>query len=95
MAITVELPISVGSVQIHTTTNRGFTPEELAERALDKIIYVGSESHPAIRDQAEAFKNQIRAVLVYYMHQAVQSHNTTITNRLLQAGHPELVKLLD
>jgi hypothetical protein len=53
-----------------TTEGRGFTPEEIAERALDKIIYVGSNTHPAIRDQAEAFKNSIRQVLVHYMHEA-------------------------
>jgi len=33
--------------------------------------------------------------LIAYMKQAVVCHNTTIANRLKQAGHPELVKLLD
>ena len=44
-----------GDVMVMTTEGRGFTPEEIAERALDKIIHVGSNAHPAIRDQAEAF----------------------------------------
>ncbi len=46
------------NVKVVTTSGRGFTPEEIAERALDKIIYVGSQTHPAIRDQAEAFKSK-------------------------------------
>lgn len=85
----------VGSVMVMATEGRGFTPEEVAERALDKIIYVGSQAHPAIRDQAEAFKDSIRQVLVHYMHEAVRSHNVTLVNKFKQAGHPELIPILD
>lgn len=93
--MTVEIPVLLGSVKVHTTTNRGFTPEEIAERALDKIIYVGSQSHPVIKEQAEAFRGQIKEVLIMYLKEAVNSHNVTISNRLTQAGHPELIKILD
>jgi hypothetical protein len=85
----------VGSVMVMATEGRGFTPEEIAERALDKIIYVGSSTHPAIREQAEAFKDSIRQVLVHYMHEAVRSHNVTLVNKFKQAGHPELIPILD
>jgi hypothetical protein len=85
----------VGNVMVMATESRGFTPEEIAERALDKIIYVGSHTHPAIRDQAEAFKDNIRQVLVHYMHEAVRSHNVTLVNKFNQAGHPELIPILD
>ena len=85
----------VGNVMVMTTEGRGFTPEETAERALDKIIYVGSNAHPAIRDQAEAFKDSIRGVLVHYMHEAVRSHNVTLVNKFKQAGYPELTAILD
>ena len=77
----------LGEIKAMGVSGRGFTPEELAENALDKIIYVGSNSHPAIRDQAEAFKNQIRAVLVSYGNQCVNSNKTTIANRLRAAGN--------
>jgi hypothetical protein len=86
---------SIGNVMVQSTIGRGFTPEEIAERALDKIIHVGSNSHPAIRDQAEAFKDSIRAVLVHYMHEAVRSHNVTLVNKFTNAGHPELIPILD
>lgn len=85
----------IGDVKVMATQGRGFTPEEVAERALDKIIYVGSNTHPAIRDQAEAFKDSIRQVLVHYMHEAVRSHNVTLVNKFKQAGHPELIPILD
>jgi hypothetical protein len=83
-----------GSVEVLTTKNRGFSPEEIAERALDRIIYVGGQTHPYIRDQAEAFREQIRQTLVFYMNEAIKSDRTTVANRLREAGHPELIKLL-
>lgn len=82
-----------GDVQVLTTSGRGFTPEEIAERALDKIMYVGENSHPAIREQALAFREQIRHVLVYYMYEAIKSDRTTQIVKLQEAGHPELAKL--
>ncbi|NBW16618.1 MAG: hypothetical protein EBR82_52435 [Caulobacteraceae bacterium] len=90
-----ESPVLLGGVVVHTTDSRGFTPEELTERAIEKIIYVGSNSHPAVREQAQAFKESIKGVILAYMKEAVACHNVTIANRLTQAGHPELVKLLD
>ena len=84
-----------GDVSVYSTAGRGFTPEELAEIALDKIVYVGSKSHPVIREQAEAFKNNLRVVLIQYLRQAVRSDRTTIANRLREAGYPELTILLN
>jgi len=84
-----------GGVTVMTTSGRGCTPEEIAERALDKIIYVGSQTHPVIRDQAEAFRESIRKVLVQYMHEAVRSNHVTLANKFKRAGHPEFIKLLD
>ena len=89
------LSIHNGDIKVLVTQNRGMTPEEIADLALDKIIYVGSKSNPLIREQAEAFRKQIRSVLITYIKQAVVSYNTTIANRLRDAGHPELIKILD
>ena len=85
----------LGEVKATMVSGRGFTPEELAEQALNKIVFIGGNCHPVIRDQAEAFKNDIRGVLVHYMKQAVRSNHTTLANRFRAAGHPELVKLLE
>lgn len=86
---------TLGEAKALLVSGRGFTPEELAEQALNKIVSVGGNCHPVIRDQAEAFKDQIRGVLVQYMRQAVKSNHTTLANRFRAAGHPELVKLLE
>lgn len=81
--------------KVHTTSGRGHTPEELAEFALDKIMYVSKDANPLIRDQAEAFKGYIREVLVKYLKQAVRSDRTTLANKLREAGHSDLIKILE
>jgi len=50
--------MEVGIVKIGAVSNRGFTPEEIAEQALDKIISIGNNSHPVIQAQAEAFRKE-------------------------------------
>jgi hypothetical protein len=85
----------LGALLVQTTENRGFTPEEVAERALDKIMHVGDNAPDEIRAQAIAVKDKLRGVLVYYMHEAVKSDRTSLAIKFKQAGHPELVSLLD
>jgi hypothetical protein len=85
----------MGSVKVLTTQGRGSNPDELAELALDKILHIGETAHPALRAQAEAFKDAIRQVLVYYMQEAVRGNKLTVANRLREAGYSELVALLD
>lgn len=84
-----------GDVAVLTTEGRGFTPDEIADRALAKIMYVSKDANPLIRDQAEAFKESIRETLVFYLKQAVQSDRTTLANRLREAGHSDLIKILE
>ena len=80
---------------VHTTSYSGMTPEQVAELALAKIIYVGKDANPLLKEQAEAYKDSIRQVLVFYMKQAIKSNHTTIANKLHKAGHSELTKLLE
>jgi hypothetical protein len=93
--ISVQGASMLEGIQVATKDFGGFTPEEVAERALDKIISVGDNSHPLVRDQAIAFRNHIRVVLVHYMKEAVKFDRATLAYRLREAGHPELIKLLD
>ena len=80
---------------VQTTSVGGMTPEQVAELALAKIIHVGENANPLLKEQALAYKDSIRQVLVHYMKQAIKSNHTTIANKLHQAGHSELTKLLE
>ena len=78
-----------------TTSFHGMTPEQIAELCLAKIIYVGKDANPLLKEQALAYKDSIRQVLIHYMNQAIKSNHTTIANKLREAGHSELTKLLE
>jgi hypothetical protein len=81
-------------VEVVTTQNRGQTPEEVAERCINKIVGISATADPVIRQQAEAYKTQIEQVIIHYMKQAIQSDRTTVYNALLDAGEPKLADLI-
>ena len=54
-------------IQVKTTQNKGLPVDHWAERCLDRIVSVGDQSHPVITAQAQAFKDDIRAVIAHYM----------------------------
>ena len=81
-------------VTVKTTENRGFSPDEVAERCVEKLISVSDTAHPALRDQARAFKRHMEKVVAFYMREAIKSDRTTIYNALCDAGHPELAKAI-
>lgn len=84
----------LGSVLVETTSGRGFSSEEWAERLLNKIIHVADTAPPAIRDQAIAFRDAIRPAIVQHMNDAIRSDRTTLFNKLTKAGHPDLAKII-
>jgi hypothetical protein len=86
--------VLLGGINVATTNGRGWTPDELADRAIEKILYVGNESHPAIREQAIAFRSAVRSVIKTYLEEAVNQDRATIAIRLHEAGHSNLVHLL-
>jgi hypothetical protein len=81
-------------IKVHATQNRGFTPDEVAVRCVDKLMSVSDTAHPSIRDQAKAFKLVMEKVVAFYMREAIRSDRTTVYNALIDAGHPELANAI-
>ena len=81
-------------VSVHTTEKRGFTPEEVAKRCVDKVVEVGDNAPPAIRDQARAFKDHLEKLITFYMKEAIKSDRTTVYNAINDAGQPKLAELI-
>ncbi len=92
--IDVSVPQNEQLVGVKTTNNRGFTPDELAEQCVQKIISVSDDAHPGIRDQARAFSKHLEKLVEYYMRQAIRSDRTTVYNAIKDAGHPQLAELI-
>jgi hypothetical protein len=90
---------SVGSSQLNdvlvfATENRGHSPEEIAEMAMNKIMVVSQEAPPVIRDQALAHREKLKDVLVFYMNRMAQSERTTIWASLKKQGHDDLANII-
>jgi len=79
-------------VNVHTTEKRGFTPEEVASRCVEKIVEVSDTAPPAIRDQARAFKAHLEKLIAFYMKEAIKSDRTTIYNAIKDAGYDQLAE---
>ena len=91
----VSTHIELGNLMVHTTSNRGFTPSEIADRALNKILHIDDSIAPEIKAQAVLFQEQIRLVLEHYMNEMVKSDRTTLAAKFRAAGFPELIDLLE
>lgn len=86
--------VELGKIEAVVTSGRGLNVDELTRMALAKIIFVGPDVPPAIRDQAEAYKTRIEGVLRHYIAQAQKSEHTSIYNVLIQAGHADAAEIV-
>jgi len=84
----------VGKVKVVTTSHTGLSIEHWADRCLEKLIHVAPGDNSILKDQAEAYREQIRIVLIYYMTQAIKSDRTTLYNLFLKQGHRDMAEIL-
>tara|TARA_R100000908_G_C3622711_1_gene67408 strand:+ start:142 stop:432 length:291 start_codon:yes stop_codon:yes gene_type:complete len=86
--------VEVGSVGVHTTQQRGISPEEVASRCADKIVSVSENANPLIREQANAFKQNIQKVIEFYVRQGINGYKTDLYNEALKAGDDGLANII-
>jgi hypothetical protein len=84
----------LNDVLVFTTENRGHSPEEMAEMAMNKIMSVSRDAPPVIRDQALAHRDNLKDVLIFYMNKMAQSERTTIWALLKKQGHDDLAEII-
>ena len=76
-------------VTVQTTEGRGFTPDEVAERCVAKMISVADTAHPAFRDQAKPYNMNMEKVVAFYMREAIRIDRTTVYTALVDAVLPD------
>jgi len=86
--------MEMGEVFVTTTTDKGHDPEFWAQSAADRIVSVGGNCHPAIAQQAEAFKESVRATALHYMKEAIKSDRTTLIAELERQGHKDMADII-
>ena len=73
--------MELGQVFVQTTNNRGFTPEELAERAVNRVIRVQTE-------------DELKQILVKYFREAQSSERMNARRVLIENGFSDAAKHL-
>jgi hypothetical protein len=86
---------NVGAVTVITTTNRGMNAEEWAETAVRRIVSVSMNSPMPIREQAFAFREQVKTILIQYFKKVARSERTTIRAILEKEGYFDLAKQIE
>lgn len=81
-------------VEVETSDNGGHTPEFWARRAADRIVQVADSAHPAIREQAMAYKAAIEVVVLEHIKRAIKCDRSTVSYLVSEAGHPQLAEHL-
>lgn len=81
-------------VEVETSNNGGHAPEFWARRAADRIVQVADSAHPAIREQAQAYKAAIELVVLEHINRAIKCDRSTVSYLVSEAGHPQLAEHL-
>ena len=89
------LETSVSSPTVITTSHRGMNPEEWAEAAVHRIVAVSMDAPMPIREQALAYRDSIKALLMDYFQKVAASERTTIKSKLQQEGFAEVARVLE
>jgi len=90
--IKVEAPLD--AFEVHTTENRGHSPEEVAELCVNRLISIGDNSHPALQAQARAFRDRMLAVVTQYIKMGIEQDRATISTELSKAGYQAIANQL-
>ena len=94
---TMSFPVTMSNdfkVEVATTNNRGSTPEEVAQRCVNKIIGISENAPPAIRDQAREYRDAVEKTVALPPLEAIQSDRTTVYNAIKDAGQLELAEYI-
>ena len=84
----------VFKVDVETSDNGGHSSEFWAKRAADRIVQVADTAHPAIREQAQAYKAAIEVVVLEHINRAIKCDRSTVSYLVSEAGHPQLAEHL-
>lgn len=92
--ISVETGVQVMKVNVMTSDEGGLSSEQITELAMDKIMSVSDTAPPAIKDQANIFRTNVRDVVHHYIQLARQEERATIARKIDSAGNSEMADLV-
>jgi 1-acyl-sn-glycerol-3-phosphate acyltransferase len=94
MSLSENAGTQTGFATVVATEGRGLNPKELSDLTIAKVIRISSTANPVIKQQAEAFKEQLEAILVRAFKQAQMSERTTLYNLFKNQGHEDMAEII-
>jgi hypothetical protein len=79
----------LGEIKVMITQGRTRTADEIAELYLRRIIKISLAANPDIADQAYAYKEQLRSLLVAMIRDAVREERSACSV-MVEQWNPEL-----
>jgi hypothetical protein len=73
--------VELGTVKVFTTDSRGFTPNEMADRAADRLLRINNRS-------------ELKRVLAQYFQEAQDSERMNLRRKLNENGFMDAAKHL-
>lgn len=73
--------MELGVIKVFTTDNRGFTPDEMATRAVDRLLRINNRS-------------ELKRVLTQYFKEAQDSERMDLRRKLNENGFADAAKHL-
>ena len=89
-----EIGFQLGQVMVSTTENKGHDAEFWAEQVTKKIVGISAQADPVVRQQAEAFKNQVYTLILIGIKNAIASDRVTIRGLLASQGHEDMANIV-
>tara|TARA_R110002033_G_scaffold156864_1_gene193050 strand:+ start:239 stop:529 length:291 start_codon:yes stop_codon:yes gene_type:complete len=86
--------IEAGFVTVVASNNGGLSDDQISDMATNKIIAVSETAPEPIRQQAQAFSDNVRNVVHYHIELARKEERATIAHKLREAGHPDLANTI-
>ncbi len=76
-----ESGLELGTVKVFTTDSRGFTPDEMADRAVDRLLRINNRS-------------ELKRVLAQYFKEAQESERMNLRRILIENGFMNAIEHL-
>ena len=84
----------VGSVNVATSEHGGLSDEQIAELALEKICLVSDTAPEPIKQQALAYKDNLKQILLYYVRLAKKEERASIVNIIETNAGQDMANLI-
>ena len=81
-------------VTVKTSIGGGLSVEQVTELCCNKIIHVGENLAPEVREQAEAYRDRLQAVIFHYIQHAVRAERDRCVHAAVSGGYDDLANLL-